>query len=63
MASIRINNIQPAGSSLFMDEESFLSELSNEEIGLAHGGFTIFALISLGVASAALGYAVGRNSR
>ncbi|MEH2116000.1 hypothetical protein [Nostoc sp.] len=63
MASIRISDIQPAGSSLFMDEESFISELSDEEVGLAHGGFTIFALISLGLASAALGYAIGRSDR
>jgi hypothetical protein len=63
MASIRISDIQPAGSSLFIDEESFLNELSDEQTGLAHGGFTIFALIGLGVASAALGYIVGRNSR
>ncbi|MEH2116004.1 hypothetical protein [Nostoc sp.] len=63
MASIRISDIQPAGSSLFIDDESFLNELSDEQAGLAHGGFTIFALIGLGLASAALGYAVGRNSR
>ena len=63
MANIRISDIQPAGSSLFMDEESFLNELSEDQAGLTYGGFTIFALIGLGVASAALGYAVGRNSR
>ncbi|MCW5314566.1 hypothetical protein GTQ43_12315 [Nostoc sp. KVJ3] len=63
MATISISNLQPVGSSLFIDEESFLNELSDEQAGSAHGGFTIFALISLGLASAALGYAVGRNDR
>lgn len=63
MASICIGNIKPAGSSLFIDEESFLNEISDEQTGLAHGGFTIFALIALGVASGGLGYAMGRNDR
>jgi hypothetical protein len=63
MATIRITDLNVAGSTLFLDEESFLEELSDEQIGLTHGGFTVFALIALGVASGALGYQMGRNDR
>lgn len=63
MATIRITDLNVAGSTLFLDEESFLDELSDEQIGLTHGGFTLFPLIGLGIAAAALGYAVGRNDR
>jgi len=61
MASIRIGDIQPAGSALFLDEETFLNELSDEQAGLTHGGATPF--IALALAAAAFGYNVGRGDR
>ena len=63
MATIRITDINATGSTLFLDEESFLEELSEEEIGITHGGITIFAILALGVAAAGLGYNMGRNDR
>jgi hypothetical protein len=63
MATIRITDINATGSTLFLDEESFLEELSEDKIELTHGGFTVFALIGIGIASAALGYQMGRNDR
>ena len=38
MASIKINNLQPAGSDLFNDSESFMNELSNQESNFINGG-------------------------
>ena len=38
MASIKINNLQPAGSDLFNDSESYLNELTENELAMTHGG-------------------------
>lgn len=38
MASIKIFNLYPAGSELFKDSESFMSELVDNEIGSINGG-------------------------
>ena len=38
MASIKINNLQPAGSNLFNDSESYLSELTETELNTNNGG-------------------------
>jgi hypothetical protein len=37
MAKISIDTIQPAGASLFADDESFISELSDHEMQVAGG--------------------------
>lgn len=37
MASIKIHDLSPVGSALFQDSESFLNELTDEELG-ARGG-------------------------
>jgi hypothetical protein len=54
MADIKINDIQPAGAELFDDNESFMDEISNNELsrilggkgltlfGNCHGDVTIF---------------------
>ena len=39
MATIKISDLHSAGSELFMDSESYLSELTDEELNMAHGGF------------------------
>ena len=41
MASIKIDNLQPTGSDLFNDSESYLNELNNQELELVNGGSTI----------------------
>ncbi len=38
MASIQISNLYPAGSELFKDSESFMTELVDNEIGSINGG-------------------------
>jgi len=45
----------------FLGEESFLSELSEEQANLPHGGVSPF--LSLAVTAAFAGYQVGRNHR
>lgn len=39
MANIKINNLNPAGSDLFADSESFMTELSDAELA-TQGGMT-----------------------
>lgn len=38
MASIKIDNLQPAGSDLFNDSENYLHELSDQELDIVNGG-------------------------
>ena len=38
MASIKIKNLQPAGSDLFNDSESFMNELTESELIDSNGG-------------------------
>ena len=47
MASIKINNLQPAGSDLFNDSENYLNELSDRETGLVNGGCIIIRTITI----------------
>lgn len=41
MSSIKVNDLNPAGSELFQDYESFMNELTNEELGSVQGGFSV----------------------
>ncbi len=38
MSELKFNNLQPSGSQLFADSESFLDDLSQDEIEVVHGG-------------------------
>jgi hypothetical protein len=38
MASIIISDLDPAGANLFRDSESFLNELTEQEVGSILGG-------------------------
>lgn len=38
MANIELSDLQPAGSELFQDSESYLNELGESEVGLVQGG-------------------------
>jgi hypothetical protein len=40
MATIKISDLHSAGSELFIDSESYLNELTDEELNMAHGGST-----------------------
>jgi hypothetical protein len=39
MATIKISDLHSVGSELFMDSESYLNELTNDELNMAHGGW------------------------
>jgi len=41
MASIIISDLEPAGANLFRDSESFLHELTEQEVGDVLGGWFI----------------------
>ena len=45
MASIKINNLQPAGTDLFNDSESYLNELKNQELDVVSGGSMTWTII------------------
>jgi hypothetical protein len=38
MATIKINELNPAGSDLFNDSESFMSDLTDEQVNSTRGG-------------------------
>lgn len=40
MANIAISDLRSAGADLFLDSESFLKELTNDNLGLTHGGMS-----------------------
>ena len=44
MAAIQINDLRPVGSELFNDSESFLQEISTEDINEVLGGGGIVIL-------------------
>ncbi|QFS50153.1 hypothetical protein [Nostoc sphaeroides] len=48
MASIRISELRPAGSELFQDSESFLTDLGAQEMGIT-GGASVVGGISVTV--------------
>ncbi|MDV2996884.1 MAG: hypothetical protein N4J56_006589 [Chroococcidiopsis sp. SAG 2025] len=39
MANIEISNLHPAGSNLFSDSESYMMDLSEDELNTTSGGF------------------------
>jgi bacteriocin-like protein len=41
MASIKISELHPAGSELFQDSESFLNELTDDEMESVEGGLDL----------------------
>ncbi len=48
MADIKISNLNPAGSDFFNDSESFMTELTDEQIKTTHGGSTAICYIAIG---------------
>ena len=41
MTKIKVNDIKPTGAELFDDSESFMNELSNDELEQAMGGLIL----------------------
>ena len=46
MANIAISNLRPTGANLFQDSESFLNDLTEQEIADVSGGWFIAILWS-----------------
>lgn len=51
MAVISISNLSPVGSELFMDSESFMNEMSNEELTGTQGGLSPIVIYTVAVNS------------
>jgi hypothetical protein len=49
MASITVSDLNPAGYNLFSDPEGFMSDLSEDELGIQGGGF--WATVAVAVTS------------
>lgn len=51
MASIKISDIRPAGSELFVDSESFMNDLADQELSATNGGISPVAIWGVAIAS------------
>ncbi|MBW4617101.1 MAG: class IIb bacteriocin, lactobin A/cerein 7B family [Desmonostoc vinosum HA7617-LM4] len=51
MASINISNLNPVGSELFMDSESFMNELTEQELNATNGGLSPIVIWGVAIAS------------
>jgi|LakMenE18May11ns_1017448.scaffolds.fasta_scaffold9526961_1 hypothetical protein len=54
MANIVISELRPAGSDLFMDSESYLTDLTDNELHMTQGGGKASIIISF-----TIGFTVG----
>lgn len=58
MPNIEISNLQPAGYDLFSDSESYMMDLSEDELNTTSGGFvtpfSILVSLTLGAAHSAV---------
>lgn len=49
MATIKIHDLNPTGSQLFSDSESYLNELTDDEININGGGNFGYSYANLGI--------------
>ncbi|WP_138499835.1 hypothetical protein [Nostoc sp. PA-18-2419] len=68
MATIKISDLHPAGSELFVDSESYLNNLTDEELNRTQGGSSfgciwISVQVSIVTYKAYQGYQAGRRAR
>ncbi|MEQ9234321.1 hypothetical protein [Coleofasciculus sp. E2-BRE-01] len=63
MSSLKISDLNPAGSELLLDSESYLNELTNEELNLTHGGSSVICSMAAITAIAQFSYQLGRDAR
>ena len=64
MATIKISDLHSAGSELFMDSESYLNELTHEEMNMTHGGSSLICVATVTYVTyrAYQGYQDGRKA-
>lgn len=48
MAKITVSDIKPAGHDLFSDSESYMVDLSENELDTTHGGLTWLVTVAVG---------------
>lgn len=58
MSAIAILDLHPVGASLFTDDESYLEELSHQEMKI-QGGITLLPAASLIVTAISVGIVIG----
>jgi hypothetical protein len=63
MATINIADVKPLGFNLLSEEESFLNDLSEEQVSLTYGGVIPVVWIGFSLAAAAVGHDMGRADR
>jgi hypothetical protein len=63
MASITVSNLSPLGSDLFMDSESFMDALADNELSEINGGITPAVITTIAtkwfIGAAIVGIGVG----
>ena len=57
MATIKINNLSSNGSELLLDSDSYLNELTDDELGMASGGLTP-VVIAITIELTAIGFSI-----
>ena len=62
MSEIKLSNLNPAGSELFQDSESYISELNEQEMGSVVGGFTLNASAISVIGNSVIGNSIVGNS-
>ena len=63
MAEIKLSNLNPAGSELLQDSESFLNELNEQEMGDIVGGSRSFTIVNItGTVATEIGNTVNANT-
>jgi lactobin A/cerein 7B family class IIb bacteriocin len=66
MTTITISNLSPTGSELFDDYESYLKDLTDDELGTTNGGLSpasVSSYFCIGAVAYGVGYAWGRWGR
>jgi len=62
MATIKIADLSPVGSEFFADSESYLNELTNDELNMTQGGSSPICLATL-VSAALASYQIGKHTK
>jgi hypothetical protein len=64
MATIKIVDLSPVGSEFFADSESYLNELTDDELNMTQGGSTPVCITVVTIVTAAVAsYHIGRATR
>ena len=62
MSEIKLSNLNPAGSELFQDSESYISELNEQEMASVVGGFTFNASAISVIGNSVIGHTIVGNT-